>query len=653
MFDLLTKIYSATLDSIRHTARRDTLSRAEKTKDELTRRYAFLSSRTSTGEPELDILDVVKSREDHTSIQTPWLAWCRRLLLSRLKISIWTITADSIEEYFQAVGRHSSRPSVVHSTPTSMSVTQSQSPAFGFSLPLSSPHPSLSTSPLSNNGERDRDREHIEPSLPLSVNPVAEGVLAPPSLLPTLRPSPDLAHAASVGNTATPLVEQRHSVGIVKPENVNFTNLNHSPRNSLDRGLDQQPLSNFSNAERASLTRTLPELLAADKTKPLMESRSSTVSSITNLLGVAPSSQAPLTGARLHLGVGNMFGRKRHRGDETPCETGPSRSSVSDERDSAKEGEGTKSDDATRFRGLTFAAPGLDIRGLMSRGKEAFNASDSEPGGASGLLTAKIGRTFLRSDKDRPKDRSMEDVTAHFPREAASGGEHWQVDAVAAPGWSSRRGVRRARMSASNEMERDKLQQILQKHAEEEEREKAIYKARELLLVEANDHNRRIARLLKIICSSIREHEDVRSELARAVGLQHSAIPLEVLDAICADPAITLRHGKGCQAVENSHRRFHSQQAVLMSYLSILMTTAEQVASSDLGNDICEAEDLWQNLRVKLVQIEKQAMMTTPVIDRAVRHMRDVQNEYNATQMLVETDYQEVCCLLSTVKSLL
>ena len=83
-----------------------------------------------------------------------------------------------------------------------------------------------------------------------------------------------------------------------------------------------------------------------------------------------------------------------------------------------------------------------------------------------------------------------------------------------------------------------------------------------------------------------------------------------------------------------------------MSYLSDPSTLSEQVASSDLGNYIYEAEDLWRGLQLKSEEIEKQAAMIQPAIDRAVKHMRDVQNEYNSTLMLVETDYQEVSCTL-------
>ena len=451
----------------------------------------------------------------------------------------------------------------------------------------------------------------------------------------------------SVGNSATIPIEKHRPVDVVRPD-ANLTNPDNSPRSSLDRGSDSQPLSNLSGTEvGTSKKKKFRASLPAEKPRLSLESRTSTVSSITNLFGVAQSHGVP-TGGRLHLGVGNLFGRKRRGGDEVSGESAlHSRSSVSDERDSAREGEGTKSDDAARSRGgMTFGSPGLDLRGLMARGKEALNTSDSEVGGANGgLLTAKIGQTFHRSDRVRDRGRSADDASADCARASVSGGEQWHVDALAAPGWSSKRGVRLAQTSVSKGMEREVLQEMLQRREEEEERENEIYKGRELLLIEANDHNRRIARLLKLVCVSIRDYENDQGQLAQALGFQHQTIPSEVLEAISADPAITLRHGKGCQAVEDSYSKFHRQQSLLTSYLSTIETTTERVASSDLGDLIYEAEASWQGLQAKSEEIEKQAQMVIPALNRVVEHMGDIQKKYNKTQMIVETDYSEVSCL--------
>jgi hypothetical protein len=613
------------------------------TKDELGRRYAFLNSHRHTGDPELDILDVVKSRHDHTNIHTPWLAWCRLLLLSQQKTNEWTLTADSIDEYLQRSGRRPTRPPLtLPSTPINISSKRSHSPAFGFPSPLSSPHSSLSTSPFGNSGARRSDRKHLELNRSLSANPVAEGIATSPSLSRSL----SLTHATSAGSFMASSIEKRRSAEIVKPGNASYTNLNISPRSSLDRGSDSQLLSKLGKAENSSSEKKkYGASLPAEKAILPLESRTSTVSSITNLFGAAQSHGAAPTTGRLHLGVGKMFGRKRPNGGEAASENVVhSRSSVSDERDSAREGEGAKSDDATRSKvGRTLGAPGLDLRGLMTRGKEVLSTSDSDANG--GLHPAKLGKRFRRSDRDRDKDRGAEDITVDFARDSLSGGEQWQVDALAAPGWSTRRGVRRVRTSAPKEIAREKLQEILRKREEDEERENEIYQARERLLIEANDHNRRIARLLKIVCVSIRDHENDQSELAEALGFSYQAIPSMVLDAVSADPATTLRHGKGYQAVEDSHQRFHSRQSLLTSYLEKLTTTPERVVPCDLGGLIQEAEQLWRGLQIKCKEIEEQATMVMPALQRAVEHMAAVQKEYNNTQMIVESDYPEVSYL--------
>lgn len=640
---VLTTSYSASLDSIRRAARRDTLSRAEMTKDELGRRYAFLTSHKPTSEPGLDILDVVKSRQDHTKIHTPWLAWCRLLLLSQQKTNEWILTADSIDEYLQRSGRRPTRPPLISpSTPINVSAKRPHSPGFGFSSPLSSPHSSLSTSPLANGGARRRDRKSLELSRSLSANPIVEGMAASPSLSRTMSRSLSLTRATSTGSFTTSLVENRRSADVVRPENSSYTNLNTSPRSSLDRGSDSQLLSkvvNSENHEKKKHHASLP----AEKAKLSLESRTSTVSSVPNLLGTAQP-HGVTTAGRLHLGVGKMFGRKRTNGDEVAGENiVHSRSSVSDERDSAREGEGTKSDDGGRLKaGMTLGTPGLDLRGFMTRGKEVLSTSDSE---TNGLLSVKLGKRLRRIDRDHDKDRVAEDVAMDIARDSLSGGEQWQVDALAAPGWTTTRGVRRARTSAPKEIGREKLQELLQKREEDEERENEIYQAREQLLIEANDHNRRIARLLKIICVSIRDHENDQSELAQALGFAYQPIPAVVLDAVSADPATSLRHGKGYQAVEDSYQRSNCRHSLLRSYLETLRTTPEHAVPCDMSGLIEEAERLWQRLQVKSKEIEEQAKLVIPALQRAVEHMAAIQKEYNITQMIAETDYSEVSYL--------
>ncbi|KAF8581644.1 hypothetical protein K439DRAFT_204562 [Ramaria rubella] len=634
----LTKHFAATLDSIRRITRRDTFARADVTKNELGRRYGFLGSRKPTGEPIMNIMDIIRSRDDNVITHTPWLAWCRQLVLSQQKVSVWTVTADSTEEFLQMSGLLSAHSSSATSFVPG-SVGRSHSPTYGFSSPLSSPRSSFSISPLSHNSSSRANHKHLELNRSLSANPVIEDPPFPP-LLPGLSRSLSLTQTKSTGDFEAP-TGQRRSIDVVegaKAGSGSFTNLNESPRSSLDRGPEPQQQSTSSKPDKDSIRKKFRASPSVDKTRPLMEFRTPTVSSVFGVVqqphGALPSS------SRLHLGVGNMFDRIRWGGDEVLRENNPrSRSSVSDERDSAREEDDIKSDGATGLgsAGKTLSSSALDLRDLRSREKGASHTSDSEVGGGGGLLTARIGKRFRRADKDP----SAEETTGEA-QGSISAGEQRRVDSLTGPGWISRRGVRRARSLARKEFDADSLREMLRRQEVEEERAKEIYKARELLLVEANDHNRKIARLLKAICASIREYEDVQSELAQSVGFQHRTIPTEILDAISADPATTLRHGKGWQAVEDSHQRFRNQQELLASYLSILTTTPEQGISSHVAEFIHRAKDLWQSLRVKSHQIEKQVDVVEPALNRAVAHMENVQNEFNSTQILVETAYPEV-----------
>lgn len=575
-----------------------------------------------------------------TNVHTPWLGWCRQRDFGPHTTSIWTVTAGSVDEYLHVCGRSLTHSSFV-SPSASISVFRSQSPSYGFSSPLSSPRSLLS----SHQDASRKDPQHMELTRSLSANPVIEGVASTsPPLSPILSRSLSLAPTPTFQNPPAPPISQRRSIDAVMRSGlatVSFPNLTESPRSSLDRG--SAPLS--SNPNKIEKRNKFRVSLSAGRDGPPIEPRTSNISSLSNLFGTAHFSDAPSNG-RLHLGVGNMFGKLRRSGDEgVEGRDGRSRSSVSDERDSGRDGEETKSDDPSGLKGSGRARTisRFELPLIKTRGKDTSNTSDSEAGGTGGMpLTARLAKRLRKPEKDFDRERGADDTAGELARNSISGEAQRVVDTLAAPGWTSRRGVRRARVSAHKGGRREDLHEMARKREEEEQRFKEIYKAREVILLEANDHNRRMARLLKVVGASIREHEEIQSEFAQATGSQYTPIPHELLDAISADPATTLRHGKGWRAVEESHRRFNNQQALLASYLSTLMVAPNREDSSDFGHAIQEAQALWRGLRTKSQEIDRQAATVKPALKAVVAHMEGVQREYNATQILVETDYPEV-----------
>ncbi|KAF8516137.1 hypothetical protein BU17DRAFT_92969 [Hysterangium stoloniferum] len=600
-------LHAAMLDSVRRTAKRESLSRAEITKDELGRRYGSLIPYKPTGEPDLNILDVTRLRPDNVAVQAPWLSWCRQVNVKK-EANRWTITADIIDEYLLATGRPPTVPT--------LSSTRSRSP-YKFSSPLSSPRSSFSPNPVGHNSSSRREQLNRS----LSANPIIKGIVSSSNLLPMT--------SRSLSMTPSPF-ESRHSIDAVIGAESKVTNVTSSPRSSMEEER-LQLLSLARKEKESSLRRKFRASLGIDRTTIAPDSGGPSTLSSTSMLAPPQSPNGTSSSHRLHLGVGSVFDKLRRSSDEAAGSNNrKSRSSVSDDHDSVREGLGTKSDNITDQKEAHLNA-GFELKSLRPIAKDTWNTSESE----TGLLTAKVGRGFMKSDTDQGEDDMKE------TRESISGNEQKGVDAVAGPGWSSKRGVRRARMSAPQKQEREILQDMLRRLEEEEEHAKEVYRSRELLLIEANDHNRNIARMLKAVCSSIREYEKVQAEFAQAVGREHTSIPPDVLEAISSDPATTLRHGKGWRAVEHSHDLYHRQQDILTTHLITLARKPDQALPPSLGELIQVSQNLWQGLKVRSQQIEHQATMVKPALNRAVAHMSSVQKEYNNTQILVETDYPE------------
>ncbi|GJJ09700.1 hypothetical protein Clacol_003924 [Clathrus columnatus] len=560
-------------DSVR-VARRDTLLRAEKTKEELNRRYSFLHHCKPIGELEVNPLAVLRNRRDDAPTFPFWYTWRSN---PPLRSSAWTLTADNTDEYLRSIGRPSTQPN--------SGANRSRSPAFRFP-PLSSPRPSFSSSPSSHFRKETRPLD-FTPSLTASLTEIVN------SSRPTLSLNVDTLPTSSRVSLEASLKGNIETIGVMSTPSVQ----------SEAEKREKSPTKTESGQSFGRRLRASLNTLAKDVVNPSM------LASVkyTHVKGSLSTSDQR---------SGLKF---RKHGDEAF-----SRSSISDEHDSIKDIDFLKRDMTKKATSLTVP---VDMH--KSKVRDRGQTSESETGVTSSQSLDRRGTFHLYKSQE-----SISNI-----RSSLSAGER-NNEGIGAQAWLSRRGKREGQFPDSKDR-KEELQKLLNELEEEEEQIREVYKKREHLLIEANDHNRKIARLLKGVCNSVREYERIQVAFAAAGGVQYSPLPREVVDAINSDPATTLRHGKGWRAVEYSHEFFHKQQEVLISHISRLSAAQSLNIVHGLDASISTAKSLWESLRKSSEQIESRVAVVEPALNRAKEHVDSVQKEYNQVQILTETDYPE------------
>jgi len=421
---------------------------------------------------------------------------------------------------------------------------------------------------------------------------------------------------------------------LMVPDQLN--NVPTSPRSSVDMGSDRQSFATPPKAEKeSSLRKRFRRSFGGGDMTAINESKVATTLST----GSLRSSNGHGSSSRLHLSVGTMLGKILKSGDENDSKKEYARSSLSAE-DSGREGNARSDGVASLTSDRLSPLPRRRLPGLMASLRDGAHTSDSEH--SNGPETARLGGRFVK----RGHSENLLRVVAEKQPGSFSGGDGWSTNGPKTSTLPSRR-TRQGRISISptpHEMGRESFQDMLRKLEEEEDRSKEMYKTRELLLVEANDHNRKIARLLKAVSSSVREFEAVQREFSKVLSINHRPIPQEVLDAVNADPATNLRHGKGWRAVEDSHERFSRQQNLLTSYVALVEKDPPVYPIPSLRPAITTATELWEILEAKRKRLDQLGWeIVAPALAQITSYLAELQREYNEIQMMVETDYPEVC----------
>lgn len=550
----------ALLNNVRHNAKKDTLTKAEKVKEELSRRYSFLGHRKSTG---VNPLVVLRARQHDSPAPSSWYSWRSA---SPSQVSRWILTASMIDEYLCSIGM---------SFPDS---TRSLSPVPRFS-PLSSPRQSFSSSPTNRNRKEAKSID-FEPSLPSFVAEVSN------FSRPILSIDPIPLPMSSRTSLQAPSSSVAESIGVLTGRSEG-TKREKSPTKSEGH-------QSFGRRLRASLGE-----LAKDSAA--LSTLSSKYTHIKGSLSTG-GQRGPFRAS-----LDNF----RKSGDEAI-----SPSSLSDGGDSAAIL--TRELNTIPQKATSLKVPVDKHKSRFDDRSKALNTSESESGATS-----------------FDPYRSQRGVRG-FQGSLSAGEEHSRILGSTWPiPDSSHYGQIYGVKNRQQELQR------LLKLEEEEEELREVYRRREQLLKEANEHNRKIARILKAVCTSLEGYQRMQLRFVDAGDIDYSPLPKDVLTAIRSDPASTLRHGKGWEAVEHAYDTFHLHQAALSSYISKLISRRSHVGPCKLESSIETAKYLWEHLHKACEQINSRAAVIESALERAGEHIQTVQDDYNRVQKLTETDYPE------------
>ncbi|GLB35925.1 hypothetical protein LshimejAT787_0302130 [Lyophyllum shimeji] len=174
---------------------------------------------------------------------------------------------------------------------------------------------------------------------------------------------------------------------------------------------------------------------------------------------------------------------------------------------------------------------------------------------------------------------------------------------------------------------------------QEADEEKA-YEAKARLLQETTSHNHRIRQLLNRVSVGIRELETAQSNALSSLGIAHSGLPRDLIDAFGHDPAAVTgatRRFQGWRAADDIHNRLLRQRDVFQAFLSRANRDAS-VPKSVLNDPI---SSLIQSLEALEVHSQKIAGKAIEV-DEA---LKSVQATHNA----VKTNYKDTSSRTSLV----
>lgn len=168
------------------------------------------------------------------------------------------------------------------------------------------------------------------------------------------------------------------------------------------------------------------------------------------------------------------------------------------------------------------------------------------------------------------------------------------------------------------------------------------------LLDETTAQNHRIRQLLNRVAAGVKEYEMIQSSVMKSLGIQHTNLPSELLEAFGHDPAAvtgSTRKFRGWEAVDDIHNRLTRQRETFQNFLSQFANGGVLSApGSVLEGPISSLLKSLETLETQRQEIVEKAKEVAEVLTKTKAIHATVKADYNDTLSHTSVVYPEVCC---------
>lgn len=161
--------------------------------------------------------------------------------------------------------------------------------------------------------------------------------------------------------------------------------------------------------------------------------------------------------------------------------------------------------------------------------------------------------------------------------------------------------------------------------------------------------NHRLRQMLQRVATSVREYDLLQHNITESLGVPHSSISPELLDAFSHDPAAVTaatRRYKGWRAVEDIHNRISRQREAFRAFLA----GSEECGFSPPGSVFDEPITTLLQSLTQLEDHKKTTLVKTREVAGILTKVKgihaSVKTEYNETLSHTSVVYPEVRCLV-------
>lgn len=156
--------------------------------------------------------------------------------------------------------------------------------------------------------------------------------------------------------------------------------------------------------------------------------------------------------------------------------------------------------------------------------------------------------------------------------------------------------------------------------------------------------NHRIRQSLQRVAAGVRDYDTLQGNLTKSLQVPHRALPADLLDAFCHDPAAVTgvtRRFRGWRAVEDIHNRVLRQRETFRAFLSTSQNPPS-AQKSVFDEPISALQETFRKLESHQASIATKAREITGILTRVKGIHASVKTEYNETLSHTSVAYPEV-----------